>query len=419
MTVEREDASPVRLRVHELADHLGVTSGDVIRRAQQLGIDAHSPLQSLSEADVGTLVEEFRSAEDVPSDHELVIELPTDGRVDEGSAARSGLMETLEARWGIGPMTRRLVVTAMSIVLGTVMLAVGYSFLRPAYAAEAQVFVGSTGTDSSLIERELRSFEVIANSPTVLAPVAEQFGLSLTDVREMLTTEIQNDSRIIRFEVTDPDPSTAESVAAAVVSSFVAEAGRASSGAFATYLEDRIADLEEAIDGLDADLAEQQSTLSSIEAERGRLESEIELATSKLVELESRLADIRSSADAPSGAATFLSGQIEETRATLDAQLAELDALITSRVTPTELEIARLEEERARLIDELDDLRGNQLELEVDDIARPRVQVLSDARLSEEPAGLTPVKATALGVVVGGILASLWIVAATQLRREP
>ena len=353
MTVEREDASPVRLRVHELADHLGVTSGDVIRRAQQLGIDAHSPLQSLSEADVGTLVEEFRSAEDVPSDHELVIELPTDGRVDEGSAARSGLMETLEARWGIGPMTRRLVVTAMSIVLGTVMLAVGYSFLRPAYAAEAQVFVGSTGTDSSLIERELRSFEVIANSPTVLAPVAEQFGLSLTDVREMLTTEIQNDSRIIRFEVTDPDPSTAESVAAAVVSSFVAEAGRASSGAFATYLEDRIADLEEAIDGLDADLAEQQSTLSSIEAERGRLESEIELATSKLVELESRLADIRSSADAPSGAATFLSGQIEETRATLDAQLAELDALITSRVTPTELEIARLEEERARLIDEL------------------------------------------------------------------
>lgn len=423
MTVDQEDASspnPVRLRVHELAEYLGMTASELMRRAQELGIDAHSALQSLSQYDVAYLVNELQSTGDrAPDEADVVIELPNDDSAHEAPRqSRSRLVQLLEDRWGIGLRARRLAVTAILMILGTVLLAVGYAYLRPAYSAEAQVVISSTGTDSSVVERELRSFEVIANSPTVLTPVAEEFGLTLPDLREMLSTEIQNDSRVIRLEVTDRDPATAESVAAAIVASFLAEAGRTDGGNLETYLDDRIASVTEAIEGLDTDLAELQAALSSIESERARLESQVDVATSKLVELESRLADVRSSADAPSGAASFLTGQIEETQAALDTLTSELEALITTRATPAEIEISRLEEERERLNEELNDLRASKLELEVDDVARPRIQVLSEARLSEEPAGLTPIKAGALGIVVGGILAALWIVATTQLRPE-
>jgi hypothetical protein len=313
---------------------------------------------------------------------------------------------------------RRILRVAVAMVTGTAILATTFAILRPMHAAESEVIVTIGGLGSSEIERELQSFIVVAESQTVLAPVADELGMPLSTLQEAFDAEIVGDSTVLRLVVTDPDPGRALLVNEAIVASYLAVANRPTDQAQSSFLESQISDVSQELETTSARLEVLDAALADQEATRRQIETDRAIAQSRLANLESRLVDLLSSSDPATGAVSFVEIQVTETRASLDALAAELDGLDSPEAAAVRSEAEQLEDTRVSLRAELGELEALEVDMALNQIARPRVAVLAPAHALDDAVGLTPPRALALGILVGGVMAFAWVVLTTQLRKR-
>lgn len=328
----------------------------------------------------------------------------------------SGPTETNEQ--AMSPNLRKRILTvAAVIVLGTVALSMLYAFLRPTYAAESDLVIGISGLGSEEIGRELQSFAVLAENQTVLAPVAADFEMTVAELRKSFESEILGDSRVLRFTTIDRDPDTALALNQAIVASYVNMAKQPVELEQLDYVHAEIAETEQALSELDAQIDTLQAVEATNAATRLQLESERGVAQARLAELEGRVVDLRASEPAAPSSISFVENQLSETEARLEEVVAEAQSL-ESADAETRSEIERLREERSVVRSELRDFNSLQVDFELEQIRGNRVALLAPGHPTDDAVGLTPTRAVVLGLLVGGFLSFGWVIGATQLRRK-
>ena len=322
-------------------------------------------------------------------------------------------------RPGGAKQRRRLVAAALVIVAGTAILTTTYAVVNPMHAAESEVIVSTAGVGTSEVGRELQSFLVVAESQPVLAPVAEELDIPLSELRDSFQTEIIGDSAVLRFLVTDPDTERALIINDAILASYLEVANRPTDQDQLTFLDTQIAAVRLELDETAQQLEALEVTQAIEDATRLTIETDRSIAQNRLATFESRLVDLQSSGEPPAGAISFVETQIAETRETLDALAAELVALDSPESAASAREAQQLRDAREILREELGQLEARKVDLGLSQVAGPRVSVLAPAHALDDPVGLTPVRAVALGLLVGGIVAFAYVLLATQLNKRP
>ena len=312
---------------------------------------------------------------------------------------------------------KRILLVGVAILFGTTFLTTLYAWLRPAYAAESDIVINLSGLGSEEITREVQSLSVVAGSQTVLAPVAESFDISIPELQSSFESSIVGDSTVLRFTVTAGDPDTALAINEAIVASYLGVANQPIDGSEVEFIDSRIVLVQGQIADLDIELGALETEEAANAGVRLQIETERAVAQAQLADLEGRLVDLRASGDPPAGSITFVEGQINETEARLGDLVAEAQAL-EGEDAGTRSAANRLRDERTVLRSELRDLETLKVEFELDEISGSRVSVLAPGHVVDDPVGLTPTRAIALGLLVGGALAFAWVVGATQLRRQ-
>jgi hypothetical protein len=311
---------------------------------------------------------------------------------------------------------QRILSVGAVIVLGTMLVTLLYALVSPTYAAESDVVITINGLGSE-VDRELQSFNVVATSQTVLAPVAEEFDMSVPDLRESFGSEIIGDSTVLRLTTTAGSPEEALALNEALVASFLTVANQPLDQDELTFVAERIDLVTAEMAALDSELSELEAEEAANAATRLQVESERDILQAQLADLEGLLVDLRASGSPPAGSVTFVEGRINDAEAQLTELITEAQAL-ESVDAATRSAADRLREERAVLRAELREFQALQVDLELGQIAGNRVAVLAAGHMVDDPVGLTPTRAIVLGLLVGGALAFAWVVAATQLRRQ-
>lgn len=320
-------------------------------------------------------------------------------------------------RWrGVNARTR-IIAVGIGILIGTMLLSTVYAVLRPTYAAESEIVITISGQGSDAAQRELDSFAVVATSQTVLAPVAEQFGMSVTDVRDAFEPGIVGDSTVLRFTTNARSPEDALALNEAITASYLAVANEPLDQSELAFVSDRIDQVIGEIAAVDAELSGFEAEEAANASTRLQIETERNVAQAQLADLQGRLVDLRASGGAPPGSVTFIEGQINTTQTRLDEVVAAAQAL-ESEDAGVRSAANRLRDERTVLRSELGDLQAMHVQIELNQIAGTRVAVLAPGHATDDAVGLTPVRAAVLGLLVGGALAFAWVVAATQLRKK-
>lgn len=347
---------------------------------------------------------------DVVVEHEVVDEVDVAVTGTELPHASSSRRRGLKAR-------TRIITVGIGILVGTMVLATVYAMLRPTYAAESEIVITISGLGGEEIQRELQSFAVVASSQTVLAPVAEEFGISVPEIREAFAPEIVGDSTVLRFTTTGSTPEDALALNEAITASYLAVANDPLDQSQLAFVTDRIDLVTEQIADLDAELSDVELAEAANASTRLRIESERNIAQAQLADLQGLLVDLRASGAAPAGSVTFVEGQINATETRLDELVTEAQAL-ESEDAGVRSTVQRLRDDRSVLRAELADLQELQVQIEFDQVAGNRVAVLAAGHPTDDAVGLTPMRAIVLGLLVGGALAFAWVVAATQLRKR-
>jgi capsular polysaccharide biosynthesis protein len=322
-------------------------------------------------------------------------------------------------RPGGAKQRRRLVAAALVIVAGTAVLTTTYAVLNPMHAAESEVIVSTAGVGTSEVGRELQSFLVVAESQPVLAPVAEELDIPLSELRDSFQTEIIGDSAVLRFLVTDADAERALVINDAILTSYLEVANRPTDQDQLAFLDSQIAAVRLELDETAQQLEALEATQAVADATRLTIETDRSIAQNRLATFESRLVDLQSSGEPPAGAISFVETQIVETRETLEALAAELATLDSPESAAAAREAQQLRDAGEILRSELGQLEARKVDLGLSQIAGPRVSVLAPAHALDDPVGLTPVRAVALGLLVGGIVAFAYVLLATQLNKRP
>ncbi len=347
--------------------------------------------------------------EDLLGEQPSVAEPPVEeSPVEEESGVETSAVGTTMPR-----RQKRILRTAVLIVIGTTILTLAFALLRPVNGAESQVVVRLSGTGEEA--RELQSFNVMASSQTVLTPVAEQFGMTVSELRDVFTTELVDDSAVIRLTVTDPDSERARSINEAITDSFLTVANEPVDQAQIDFVDEQIADTRERLDEIAGQTQELEAAEAVTEASRLRIETDQAMAQSRLASLESTLLALTAGGTATAGSISTLQTQIDQTNAVLDALLEELQSLDSPGVVAARSELARLAAEADTLRALLADLEASKVELGLDQVGSAQARLLTPAHVVEGPLGLTPTRAVILGVLVGGLIAAAWVVVATQL----
>lgn len=114
------------------------------------------------------------------------------------------------------------------------------------YAAQADIIyplVQEQPTGFLRQDRNLSTQEVLIESRSVLDPVAVQFGIPVDELTEHLTTEVVDESEVIRLQFTDPSRMEGQQVLAAIVDRYVAISNNPARTTVREYLETQLADV--------------------------------------------------------------------------------------------------------------------------------------------------------------------------------
>lgn len=192
----------------------------------------------------------------------------------------------------------------MTVAIVTATTAGTYFFslsLAPVYVAEAELDVRLGGlTNTAQIERRLASIEAVSTSGAVLEPLSETYGIPLLELNFAATTV--GDSSLMRVEASDADPDTALGIVTMGTGLVIDLATQSQDSAERATIEAEIVSMQQALDDVNARLAEidvedarltAEGTVALPTAEKQLLILESDALTGRLVALEERLLDLK------------------------------------------------------------------------------------------------------------------------------
>jgi uncharacterized protein involved in exopolysaccharide biosynthesis len=149
---------------------------------------------------------------------------------------------------------------ALAAVVVCTLVALPVLLSRPAvYGAQADILVNPGGNLSdAATDRALVTQEVILSSRAVLDPVAAATGITARRLEQALSTEVVNQSNVVRITVADRDQRTAQRLAQLITEEYEKHASLATLTGVAkstSYLEGQLADLSAALAGYQDQLA--------------------------------------------------------------------------------------------------------------------------------------------------------------------
>jgi capsular polysaccharide biosynthesis protein len=136
-------------------------------------------------------------------------------------------------------------------------------------------------------DRQLTTQLVTIRSRALLAPVAEEYGLSVDDLSSKLDVSVAEDSEVIRIEVQDRSAARARALADAITREYLARTLPGGAAEARQYLEDQLSQLDQQQGQLAARLTEVRST-----AEQTALTAELQSLLTQRVQLQSRLEEV-------------------------------------------------------------------------------------------------------------------------------
>jgi uncharacterized protein involved in exopolysaccharide biosynthesis len=199
-----------------------------------------------------------------PSPAEAITELPhpngratdtvtPDLRSSNGDpGARGGALRVTvrpRRRRRLTPLRRALLVLLVIVLVGVGAAAgrVVADRMPTMYAAHADVLyplVQEQPTGFLRQDRNLSTQEVLIASRTVLDPVAAQFKIPVADLADELSTEVVDESEVIRVQFTDPSRAQARKVLLAIVTKYVEVSNNPQRTALRAYLDAQLADVQ-------------------------------------------------------------------------------------------------------------------------------------------------------------------------------
>jgi hypothetical protein len=114
------------------------------------------------------------------------------------------------------------------------------------YAAHADVvypLVQEQPTGFLRQDRNLSTQEVLITGRSVLDPVAVQFGMAVDDMQDHLSTEVVEESEVIRLQFTDPSRAQARKVLDAIVARYLETSNNPARTEVRAYLDAQLADV--------------------------------------------------------------------------------------------------------------------------------------------------------------------------------
>jgi capsular polysaccharide biosynthesis protein len=164
------------------------------------------------------------------------------------------------------PSIRTVVAVAVAIVTAFALGAMLFGMTRERiYGAQVEV-VFSPGADLSdnAVDRAMLTEEVILRSPAMLRPVGERTGTSVKALQDAISTEVVDQSNVLRITVRNRDRARAVALAGLIADQYQ---GRLTAGA--TGSEERlIAASQKLIERLSASLVRAQSRLDELAGSR-------------------------------------------------------------------------------------------------------------------------------------------------------
>lgn len=136
-------------------------------------------------------------------------------------------------------------------------------------------------------DRQLTTQLVTLRSRAVLAPVAEEYGLTVDDLSDRLDVSVAEDSEVIRIEVQDRSAARARALVGAITREYLARTLPGGAAEARQYLEDQLTQLDQHREQLSLRLAGVQSP-----AEQAALTAEMQSLLSQRVQLQSRLDEV-------------------------------------------------------------------------------------------------------------------------------
>ena len=121
------------------------------------------------------------------------------------------------------PRTLTLVLVFLAVVLTFAGAALGYSMLgqQKLYGAEADFqLTPRYDLSDAAVDRESQTQMLLVASPSVLQPVARQFGTTVSALEAAVSTDMAGRSSIMEITVADPDAAHALALAKAVAASY-------------------------------------------------------------------------------------------------------------------------------------------------------------------------------------------------------
>jgi len=171
---------------------------------------------------------------------------------DDDPAVDSGAVRVVvrpRRRRRLTPL-RRVLLVVLAIALVGVGAAAGREVagrMPILYAAHADVLyplVQEQPTGFLRQDRNLSTQEVLLASRTVLDPVAVQFGVSVEDLVDHLSTEVVDESEVIRVQFTDPSRAQARKILLAIVTKYIEVSNNPQRTALRAYLDAQLLDVQ-------------------------------------------------------------------------------------------------------------------------------------------------------------------------------
>jgi hypothetical protein len=187
----------------------------------------------------------LRTAEPRPTGH------TPDGDAPDGPAAQADRPTVV-----VGPRPRTrlrafrwpaLIVLALLLVGAGARAGLEVADRMPTlYAAHADIvypLVQEQPTGFLRQDRNLSTQEVLITGRSVLDPVAVQFGMTVDDMQDHLSTEVVEESEVIRLQFTDPSRAQARKVLVAIVARYLEISNNPARTAVREYLDAQLADV--------------------------------------------------------------------------------------------------------------------------------------------------------------------------------
>jgi capsular exopolysaccharide synthesis family protein len=244
---------------------------------------------------------------------------------DIAAGDSTGLDDYLKALW-----RRKHFVVALA-VLGLVISAMYANSLTRVYTARAQIVVGRLPTENvfGVVSLEAEQAQLSSNELIDQAIATAKIDMPRSEVQQQLNVSFIPDSGVLRLEFSSPDPTTAQTMATAIATTYVNDRSNKQT----EYYTKQIAELNKQVNTLTADIDKLDADLLALSTELSRIRTQPGAPTAQQQEFANQLQSQWQAKSTQQAGLTFERQQVRQRITTLSADSAT--APPPARVTRT------------------------------------------------------------------------------------